>query len=841
MLDSGKREAVRVKALQYAPAARRRVTLARLKQTGELEELEEHPFLDLMSAGNSVMTGLDVRKMTFLYRYVEGEAFWVKERDTLGTFIRAWPCPPHWIRATPTPSRRTFLVGFRGWQGEIPDTEIVWFAKQTPENPYGRGTGLARALADELETDQYSASLQRQVFVNGARPDFVVYPKNGATWTDMQIRQLEHDWRRSHEGFFRAFKARFSKTELGIQEFKEANFRNLQMEALRRFTRDTVIQVAGIPPELLGILESSNRACHSSDTECLTRRGWVSQAELTTADEIATWNDLEARVEYHHPLQIVRYPYQGPMHAWTTRSVNALVTPDHRMWVKTQYASPFQIRRSFEMIGKKLQQQWRATGGGYDGARKHVEIPYVARHYRRGVGVHTAKLTEIKVATIRARLMGGVGRVELAREYGVTKETIGYIHRGQTWQPVLPRPPLRIDSLTFASFLGYFIAEGSYENPKPDSQAFGISLHQNEGVIAEKMRAALVAIGVGPVRETRSAPTPKNRRRAVALSLRVADPSLRQWLLNEVGHRARNKRIPREAFDWPETAQVALLDAMMEGDGSAPTRRAVSSAKFVDRFYGTTSRGLADDVQHLCIQLGLRSAIRRVPQIAPHADQYIVTISSKQHVYVNTSAREANGLSSPGTVVPYEGVVWCVEVPGGLFFTRRQGKVALHGNTIESAETLFAHWVLMPELESFRATLQERVAPEFDERLIIDYAFDDVTDKAFVQAMAQVAPWSRKVDEWRSAQGLDPLGPEAGGETFPVGPALSFETDLSERDDFGALLSPANEVPPSLPLPSEETEDEEEENDDDEAERAILRRVLGSRRGRPAKRERFLR
>ena len=45
-----------------------------------LDELTEHPFLDFMAGGNSVMTGLDVRRATFALRYVEGEAFWIKER-----------------------------------------------------------------------------------------------------------------------------------------------------------------------------------------------------------------------------------------------------------------------------------------------------------------------------------------------------------------------------------------------------------------------------------------------------------------------------------------------------------------------------------------------------------------------------------------------------------------------------------------------------------------------------------------------------------------------------------------------------------------------------------------
>src|SRR5262249_32651471 len=152
---------------------------------------------------------------------------------------------------------------------------------------------------------------------------------------------------------------------------------SLQMVQLRQFERDMVVQVFGIPPEILGILANSNRACHSADTECLTAEGWKRHDVLTEHDRIATWNPTLQRLEDQRPGQIVRYPYQGPMHQWRTRSVDVLVTPDHRMWTMTQFRGDFEIRRSHELVDKKLQQVWRATGGNIEGTRKQVVIPRV--------------------------------------------------------------------------------------------------------------------------------------------------------------------------------------------------------------------------------------------------------------------------------------------------------------------------------------------------------------------------------------------------------------------------------------------------------------------------------
>ena len=256
----GAARAVKLAEIQRAPLGERQALLAARKQAGELTEVTDHPLLGLLDGGNPYMTGLALRRLTALHWDLEGEAFWLKERNGLRTPVGAWPIPPHWVTATPTPTNPAYRVSFRGWQGMIPDTEMLWLPNHNPENPYGRGSGFARALADELETDEYAAKHMRQTFFNQARPDFLVFPKAPATWTEPERIRLQHDWEAQHQGFWRAFKARFSSRELGIHEFGVHDFRHLQMVQLRQFERDLIVQVFGVPPEIMGILENANRA-----------------------------------------------------------------------------------------------------------------------------------------------------------------------------------------------------------------------------------------------------------------------------------------------------------------------------------------------------------------------------------------------------------------------------------------------------------------------------------------------------------------------------------------------------------------------------------------------------
>ena len=346
---TGAARAVRVKALQrlggsWEAHRARQARLKALRDVGELVEIAEHPLLDdVLDSGNEYMTGLAVRKTTALHWDLEGEAFWIKERSALadaraprGVPIGVWPIPPHWIMATPTPHHPFFRVSFRGWQGSIPETEILWMANPNPENPYGRGTGMARALADELETDEYAAGMTRSVFFNQARPDFLIYPKGTDTWGPAERDRLEHDWRAGHEGFWRAMKARFMTREVGVHEFGGAagiSMRNLQMVQLREFERSMIIQVFGVPPEIMGIIESgASRATITQASYVFARWVLVPRLEAFRAvlqERLVPEYDDRLILDYVSPVEKDREfaleAHKATPWAWTVDEHRALV------------------------------------------------------------------------------------------------------------------------------------------------------------------------------------------------------------------------------------------------------------------------------------------------------------------------------------------------------------------------------------------------------------------------------------------------------------------------------------------------------------------------------------
>lgn len=242
--------------LQRADFQTRQVLFKRLKKDRVLEEVTDHPLPKVLEASNSFVLGLTTKRLTQLYLDLVGECYWIKERNEFGMPIGLWPLPPNWVLNTPTPRKPAFEVKFLGWQGWIPATEIVWFVHPDPCNPYGRGVGAGRALSDELETDEYAAKHMKAFFYNRARPDVIV---SGKGLRETETKRLEQDWVSKLQGFWRTFKPYFISGEVTVTTL-EQNFAHLQLLELRKSTRDTVMQVPGIPPELFGVIENSNRA-----------------------------------------------------------------------------------------------------------------------------------------------------------------------------------------------------------------------------------------------------------------------------------------------------------------------------------------------------------------------------------------------------------------------------------------------------------------------------------------------------------------------------------------------------------------------------------------------------
>jgi len=70
--------------------------------------------------------------------------------------------------------------------------------------------------------------------------------------------------------------------------------------------------------------------CYDEKTEILTENGWKLFKDLNKRDEVFTLTENN-EIEIHKPKRLFKYNYEGEMYQFKTRSLDLLVTPNHRM------------------------------------------------------------------------------------------------------------------------------------------------------------------------------------------------------------------------------------------------------------------------------------------------------------------------------------------------------------------------------------------------------------------------------------------------------------------------------------------------------------------------------
>lgn len=96
-----------------------------------------------------------------------------------------------------------------------------------------------------------------------------------------------------------------------------------------------VIQFLRKHCQVLKVVHVPSNHCHSSDTECLTEKGWKSYQDLDIqTDRVATYDIKNNKLVYQNIKDIHVYDYCGKMHNWKGKTQDLLVTPNHRILYK---------------------------------------------------------------------------------------------------------------------------------------------------------------------------------------------------------------------------------------------------------------------------------------------------------------------------------------------------------------------------------------------------------------------------------------------------------------------------------------------------------------------------
>lgn len=82
------------------------------------------------------------------------------------------------------------------------------------------------------------------------------------------------------------------------------------------------------------IVLNGNHECFDDQTEAMTKHGWVKFQDLKGTDLVGSYNIHNDTIEFHEPIKIHSYDYDGPMFAIKNRNSDLVVTPNHRLYYK---------------------------------------------------------------------------------------------------------------------------------------------------------------------------------------------------------------------------------------------------------------------------------------------------------------------------------------------------------------------------------------------------------------------------------------------------------------------------------------------------------------------------
>lgn len=410
------------------------------------------------------------------------------------------------------------------------------------------------------------------------------------------------------------------------------------------------------------------RECYSADTEVLTNQGfktidqityltsslqvnqnYVNGATvnekgevdgiLTVKDniEIACVNPETNQIEYHKPIELHMSKYTGKMLHFTGKKVDALVTPNHKMWVKEQTNGKwgdYQKVPASKMLEKK--KYWKFNSKAQFNSNQNPK----------------------------------------------TINVCGF----------------EIPSELYMKVLGYVVSEGciyeNFENDRYDAKVCINQLTQSDCFLdmkrsfegfADKLNKKCCSY-INVKGSGYSKDTPKEKWESV-----IHGKDLTQYFKKEIGTNgstlSKDKHLPRWVLNLSPNLLNTLLTALTLGDGSEVISKYGTESKSFR--YSTISKQLADDVYELAYKCGFvpNLHISNTEKLdGRKVKEYIVLWSSTNYgneplIYTGEKSSENNGGGAIIEEQNYDGVVWCFEVPTGLFITRHNGKITIQGNS----------------------------------------------------------------------------------------------------------------------------------------------------------------
>nr|AYQ94888.1 beta subunit of RNA polymerase protein b [Microspora sp. UTEX LB472] len=388
--------------------------------------------------------------------------------------------------------------------------------------------------------------------------------------------------------------------------------------------------------------------CLTSDHDVLTEQGWISISKVKMTQKVASLN-ANNQLVYTFPTKVWHYEnYKGKLYHIENQQINLTVTMKHRMWVSTVHTrkkiwSDYKFIDAEKIFGKHVKYlksaEWVQPDFQFYLPNSDIVFPMDAWLTFFGLWVAEGWTQTIKNITNYGLVMLAQVKPNVRKRIENLLQTLGLNYRTSEEKYIISYQPL-YQYLKKYSFVSVETEIGHLS----DMDLLGDSF-QNDGITPG---------------------LPEN-----------SDQSL-------FVYRSYNKLLPDWVWRCSQSQCQFLIHGLVLGNGSVQ--------KITFQYY-TSSMKLAGDIMRLALhagwssniylhhEIGKKCGIIKGRQMVAKHDLYRVGINkTKNNPAVNHGHHKTQKIQKE-LVYDYQGSVYCLEVPQGVFMVRKEGKAVWTGNS----------------------------------------------------------------------------------------------------------------------------------------------------------------
>lgn len=249
------------------------IKIEQVDREGQTQVIHKHPLKRLLRRPNKFYSGAVMWMATILSFLVDGNAYWLKERNNNGTVIGLW-WVPHWIieptRQFSATDSAQFVESYtyqpNGAQVlRLDVSEVVHFRFGLDQDDPRKGLSPIKSVLREIFTDDEAANFSASLLRNMGVPGVVISPE-----TDEPVdpedanatkQYVQDEYKGDNRGKPLVMSGRTKVSQFGF------NPQQMNLKDLRRVPEERVTAVLGMPAMVAGLGAGLDRSTFSNYAE----------------------------------------------------------------------------------------------------------------------------------------------------------------------------------------------------------------------------------------------------------------------------------------------------------------------------------------------------------------------------------------------------------------------------------------------------------------------------------------------------------------------------------------------------------------------------------------------